>query len=82
MLQKEEDHLCKALKKCKYPIWAINRAKLKSQNPTRKTNRNNNNQTGQNISNNKKLTHGGPIPTRAKWEDQEHLQKIWGTGTL
>ena len=46
LLQKEEDHLYKALKKCKYPTWAINRAKLKSHNPTRNTNRNNNKQTG------------------------------------
>ena len=55
LLQKEEDHPCRALKKCKYPTWAINRAKLNSQNPTRSTNRNNNNQTGQNKPNNKNL---------------------------
>ena len=30
-LQKEEKHLHQALKKCKYPTWAINRAKLKIQ---------------------------------------------------
>ena len=30
-LQKEEKHLNQALKKCKYPTWAINRAKLKIQ---------------------------------------------------
>ena len=35
LLQEEEQHLFKALKKCKYPTWAINRAKLKSQNPNR-----------------------------------------------
>ena len=28
-LQKEEKHLNQALKRCKYPTWAINRAKLK-----------------------------------------------------
>ena len=28
-LQKEEKHLNQALKKCKYPSWAINRAKMK-----------------------------------------------------
>ena len=55
LLKKEEDHLCQALQKWKYPTWAINRAKLKSQNPARSTNRNNNNQTGQNITNNKNL---------------------------
>ena len=26
LLKKEEDHLCQALQKCKYPTWAINRA--------------------------------------------------------
>ena len=47
-LQKEEeDHLCQALQKCMYLIWAINRARIKSQNPARRTNINNNNQTGQ-----------------------------------
>ena len=33
--KKEEDHLCQALQKCRYPIWAINRARIKSQNPSR-----------------------------------------------
>ena len=55
LLQKAEDHLCKALKKCRYPTWAINRAKLKSQNPNRSATRNNNNKTGDNNSNNKNL---------------------------
>ena len=55
LLQKEEDHLCKALKKCRYSTWAINRAKLNSQNPTRRRNRNNNSGTGQNKPNNKNL---------------------------
>ena len=45
--KKEEDHLCQALQKCRYPIWAINRARIKSKNPPRNKNRNNNNQTGQ-----------------------------------
>ena len=35
LLHEEEQHLFNALKKCKYPTWAINRAKLKSQNPNR-----------------------------------------------
>ena len=30
-LQKEEKHLHQSLKKCKYPDWAINRVKIKSQ---------------------------------------------------
>ena len=44
--KKEEEHLCQALQKCKYPIWAINRARIKSQNPARRTNNNSNNQNG------------------------------------
>ena len=43
LLQKEEDHLFQALKKCKYPSWAINRANLKSQNPNKSTTRSNSN---------------------------------------
>ena len=46
LLQEEED-LFKALTRCKYPTWAIKRAKMKSQNPnTRRT------QTGQNTNQN------------------------------
>ena len=30
VLHEEEQHLFKALRKCKYPIWVIHRAKLKS----------------------------------------------------
>ena len=53
--KKEEDHLCQALQKCMYPIWAINRARIKSKNPARRTNRNNNNQTGQKKTINKNI---------------------------
>ena len=51
LLQKEEDHLCKALKKCKYPIYG----KTEKPEPSQKCNRNNNNQTGKNNNNNKNL---------------------------
>ena len=64
--KKEEDHLCQGLQKCKYPIWAINRAKIKSQNPVRRTNNNSNNQNGPKKTMNKKHIHGGTISTRAK----------------
>ena len=43
-LQREEKHLYQSLRKCKYPDWAINRMKLKSQSSAlkrRKGNRNN-----------------------------------------
>ena len=39
-LQKEEQHLTSALKKCKYPTWALNRIQLK--NTKEPTNKNNN----------------------------------------
>ena len=32
LLQEEEEHLFRALTKCKYPTWAIKRARIKSQN--------------------------------------------------
>ena len=54
-LQKKEDHLCQALQKCKYPIWAINRARIKSHNPVRRTNSNSNNQNGQKKTINKNI---------------------------
>ena len=51
-------HCCmkkKALRKCKYPIWAINRAKLKSQNPNRTKHRRTNNQKGPSNTNKQNL---------------------------
>ena len=45
-LQKEEKHLYQSLKSCKYPDWAINRVKLKSQSTHQKKKRDSNNQTG------------------------------------
>ena len=55
LLHEEEQHLFKALRKCKYPIWAINRAKLKSQNSNRRKQRRINNQKGPSNTNNQKL---------------------------
>ena len=50
LLQKEEEHLFKALTRCKYLAWAIKRTKMKSQKPnTRRTRRT---QTGQNTNQN------------------------------
>ena len=48
LLQEEEKHLFKALKRCKYPTWAINGAGMRSQNPNRNRTRRIQNQTGQN----------------------------------
>ena len=36
LLQKEEQHLSKTLKRYKYPTWALNRVKLRSQAPAQK----------------------------------------------
>ena len=46
MLLKEEQHLFQALRKCKYPNWALNRVKLRCQNPSK--NQKNNNKRKQN----------------------------------
>ena len=40
-LQNEEKHLFKSLNKCKYPNWALNRVKIKSQTSAHKTNNQN-----------------------------------------
>ena len=45
-MQEKEEHLFNALARCKYPTWAIKRARMKSQNPNR--NRTRRMQTGQN----------------------------------
>ena len=38
LLQKEEDHLCQALKKCKYPTWAIQQGKTEKPESKQKCN--------------------------------------------
>ena len=38
LLQQEEEHLSKALMDCKYPIWALNRVKIKMSKPAQKKN--------------------------------------------
>ena len=37
LLKEEEDHLTKALMKCKYPRWALNRVKIKMNSTAHKT---------------------------------------------
>ena len=41
LLKEEEDHLNKALRICKYPAWALNRAKINLNKNKNKTNKNN-----------------------------------------
>ena len=38
LLKQEEDHLYRALTKCKYPAWALNRMRIKSRSQTQKNN--------------------------------------------
>ena len=47
VLQQEEEHLSEALMNCKYPIWALNRVKMKMSKPAQKK-KNNQNTTQQN----------------------------------
>ena len=62
-LQKEE-HLAKTLKRCKYPTWALNRAKLRSQALAPKKNKGNTKSSdSNNISNQKNCC---TIPSRAE----------------
>ena len=49
-LQNEETHLFKSLSKCKYPNWALNRVKLKSQTSAQKKSNENSNKTAPNNS--------------------------------
>ena len=48
LLKTEEKHLQEALKRCKYPAWAINKVKMKTRTATNR-NRTRNNNTGSNI---------------------------------
>ena len=41
LLQQEEDNLHRALTKCKYPVLALNRTKIKTRNPTQKNDNSN-----------------------------------------
>ena len=51
-LQKEEKHLFKSLRKFKYPDWALNRVRLKSQTPALKKSKENSNK---------------PTPNNSRW---------------
>ena len=54
-LQNEEKHLFKSLSKCKYPNWAPNRVKLKSQTSAQKKNNENSSKTAPNNSRGPKM---------------------------
>ena len=46
LLKQEEDHLHRALTKCRHPAWAFNRIKMKSRNPTQMKSSNSKKNTG------------------------------------
>ena len=48
LLQQEEDHLSRDLKNCNYPMWALNRIKIKMNNPAHKKNKKKTSSTQQN----------------------------------
>ena len=60
-LLQEEEHLFKALTRCKYPTWAIKRARMKSQSPNQEQNKKKPNWPEQQQN---KLVHGSPISSR------------------
>ena len=70
-LESEEKHLIKSLNRCKYPKWALNRVKIKSQTAQKKNKPN----SKKPASNNNKgpKTHSGTLPSRAERELQENL---------
>ena len=48
LLQQEEDHLHRALTKCTYPVWALNRIKIKRRNPAQNKDKSNKTKSGTN----------------------------------
>ena len=48
LLKQEEEHLAMALMNCNYPMWALNRIKIKLNNPAHKRNKNKAGPTQQN----------------------------------
>ena len=48
LLKEEEDHLSKALRRCKYPAWALNRVNIRQKNKITTNQGSNKNNTGSN----------------------------------
>ena len=48
LLKEEEEHLNKALRRCKYPAWAVNRVNIKQMNYNRTNQGSNKNKKGSN----------------------------------
>ena len=67
LLEKEEDHLFSALRRCKYPVWAWNKAN--TQNKQKKN--------SQGTQQHQEVSHCSGLHERPSRILQEHLQKIW-----
>ena len=80
-LQKEEKHLFKSLRKCKYPNWVLNRVKLKHQTPALKKNKDDSNKAAPNNSRGAKTHVVVPYHQGLSDELQKNLQKIWDRST-
>ena len=79
LLQQEEEHLLEALENCKYPIWALNRVKMKMSKPAQKK-KNNQNTTQQ-------YTNLKPYITVPYYKGlsesvKKKCNKLWGSSLL
>ena len=78
LLQQEEDHLSEALMYYNYPIWALNRVKMKMNNPAQKK-RSKTNTTQQNNIPKSYIT----VPYyKGLSESKEEMQQLWGSSLL
>ena len=73
LLQEEEDHLNKALKRWKYPDWVLSRG-----NNHQKKRKNTNQGTTDKKRQQQDAIHSCPIHSRHGGELQKYLQKTWG----
>ena len=80
LLQQEEDHLYRAITKCKYPAWALNRINIKTRNPGHNKNRSNKTKLWQKQQ--PECIHNSSILQRAEWESDKGLQQTWRAGLL
>ena len=66
LLQQEEEHLHRVLTRCKYPVWALNRVKIKMKTPAQRNHKKNKNSNTGNQNKNQNPYLGGAILQRAE----------------
>ena len=76
----EEKHLQKALHKCKYPAWALNRVKIKQRNSAKK--RSNTTRTGHNNPNQQKPCMVMPYYRGLSESLKKICSRSWGASLL